>query len=163
MSIHISILNECEQEDDVPDSAFIQQCCDIALQNNTQTSELSVAIVSLEKIRQLNFDYRQKDKPTNVLSFESVVPPELNEQRLMLGDIVLCPAVIRAEAHDQNKLLRAHWAHMLIHGMLHLQGYDHIEPDDADQMESLEVQLLAKLGYPDPYRSIDDNDEAVSH
>lgn len=162
MDIQVSILNECESDDDVPDSAFIENCCQVALITNDPPAEVSIAIVTLEKMHELNFTYRKKDKPTNVLSFEPNIPDEIKAQHNILGDIVLCSEVIRAEANEHNKHIRSHWAHMLVHGMLHLQGYDHIQKDEAEAMESLEIELLAKLGYPNPYRSSDGNDEKIT-
>ena len=95
-------------------------------------------------------EYRGKDYATNVLSFPADLPPEV--QLPLLGDIVICAAVVSREAREQNKALDAHWAHMLIHGTLHLQGYDHQNDADAKKMESREKRILAKLGFDDPYQ-----------
>ena len=103
-------------------------------------------------MRALNRDYRDKDKPTNVLSFPGGNVAGLpDDEPSTLGDIVICPAVLAAEAAEQGKPLEHHWAHLCIHGALHLAGYDHVEESDAKSMESLETELLAKLGVPDPY------------
>ncbi len=100
--------------------------------------------------RELNQQYRGKDYATNVLSFPFEAPPGVDLG--LLGDLVICAGVVEREAREQNKSREAHWAHLVIHGMLHLQGYDHQEPDEAETMENLEVHLLAELGFPDPYR-----------
>lgn len=113
---------------------------------------ITVRIVDEDEARSLNRDYRGKDYATNVLSFalnEGEPMPGMEDQ--VLGDLVLCPAVVEREAHQQGKALEAHWAHLIIHGVLHLQGYDHMDEVEAEAMESLETALLANLGYPDPY------------
>lgn len=112
--------------------------------------EITVRIVEPEESQTLNASYRGKDKPTNVLSFPFEQPPGLNLP--LLGDLVVCQAVVIKEAHDQRKPLKAHWAHMLIHGTLHLLGYDHINDEEAEQMERLEVHILNSLGIDDPYQ-----------
>ena len=101
--------------------------------------------------RQLNHDYRGKDYATNVLSFalnEGDPVPGLP----LIGDLVLCAPVVEKEAAEQNKPLQAHYAHLLVHGMLHLQGFDHEQDDEAETMEALETVIMQRLGYPDPYR-----------
>ena len=124
----------------------------------SHVDELEISIQSLESdaMRQLNNDYRGKDSHTNVLSFESGMPVLQDEARgcfLALGDIVFCPQVIADEAHAQGKDIHQHWAHLLIHGTLHLCGYDHIENAAASSMENLEIQVLANLGVPNPYQT----------
>ncbi len=106
-------------------------------------------IVDEDESQQLNGQYRQKDKPTNVLSFPADLPEEL--QLPLLGDLVICAPVVAREAEDQNKALDAHWAHMLVHGTLHLLGYDHIDETDATEMEALETQIITELGFAPPY------------
>ena len=113
-------------------------------------AHLGVRIVGLAASRRLDRDYRGKDRPTNVLSF-----PASREERSedgALGDLVICAPVVAAEARGQGKALAAHWAHMVIHGTLHLLGYDHVSPRHARIMERLEVEILRGFGYPDPYR-----------
>lgn len=109
---------------------------------------LCLRLVDAEESRALNHRFRGKDRPTNVLSFPADSPlveePEL-------GDIVLCAPVIAAEAAEQGKTARAHWAHMVVHGVLHLCGYDHIDDDEARVMEAAERRILAGLGFADPY------------
>jgi probable rRNA maturation factor len=110
---------------------------------------LTIRLVGSAESRRLNRTWRGKDKPTNVLSFPSGVPEV--PQSMELGDLAICAPVVAREAREQHKLLRAHWAHMVIHGVLHLLGHDHENDDDAHEMEALEVQLLAGFGYPNPY------------
>lgn len=120
------------------------------------TNEVTVRVVDIEESRTLNRDYRQIDEPTNVLSFEFEQPPglvDLGEALPYLGDLVICAEVVAQEAKEQGKPLVAHWAHMIVHGCLHLQGYDHLDDDEAQEMESLEVEILKGLGFADPYAS----------
>ena len=114
-------------------------------------SELSVRIVNIDESQALNHQYRHKNSPTNVLSFPADLPPEVDIP--LLGDLVVCAPVVATEAIEQKKDLEAHWAHMLIHGTLHLLGYDHINNADAEIMEQLETRILTNLGYPPPYEN----------
>jgi probable rRNA maturation factor len=102
--------------------------------------------------RRLNAQYRGRDKPTNVLSFPVADLPVTGEPR-PLGDLVICPQVLRTEAREQKKSLREHWAHLVVHGSLHLIGYDHERDTDADRMERREIAVLRRLGFANPYRS----------
>jgi probable rRNA maturation factor len=116
--------------------------------------ELTVRIVDAGESAALNSRYRGKRGPTNVLSFpadESEPPAAAAEELLPFGDLVVCAEVVEREAREQGKPLAAHWAHMLVHGALHLQGYDHEQAREAGLMEARERALLAKLGFPDPY------------
>lgn len=123
-----------------------------ALREQT-AAEVTIRVCDVEEIQTLNRDYRDKDKPTNVLSFPAELPPALAAELAQpeLGDIIICADVVAAEAAEQNKALAAHWAHMVVHGMLHLQGYDHVDDAEAEEMEALEVQILAQLGFANPY------------
>ena len=109
-----------------------------------QDSEVTLRLVDESESRELNHQYRGKDKPTNVLSFPFEAPAGITVP--LAGDLVICAPVVAREAIEQNKTPEEHWAHMVIHGMLHLQGYDHIEDADAEVMEALEIRLLADLG-----------------
>lgn len=111
--------------------------------------ELTIRIVDLEESQSLNFEYRDKDKPTNVLSFPFEVPEHVPLQ--LVGDLVICAPIVQQEAEQQDKPIDMHWAHMVVHGCLHLLGFDHIKDDEAELMENLERQIMAHLGYPDPY------------
>ncbi|GAA5444129.1 endoribonuclease YbeY [Microbulbifer sp. NBRC 101763] len=125
-----------------------------ALTDHREEAELAVRIVDEEESQQLNSQYRGKDKPTNVLSFHTDFPAELNLP--LLGDLVICAPVVQMEADQQGKSISAHWAHMLVHGTLHLLGYDHIEDAEAEVMEQLETKLLTGLGYADPYAPLEE-------
>jgi len=116
-------------------------------------SEVSVRVVDVEEMRTLNREYRDKDEPTNVLSFPAGEIAGLpDDEGGVLGDVVICAAVVRDEAVEQNKALTDHWRHMLVHGTLHLLGYDHMTDAEAAEMEGLEVRILTSLGVADPYR-----------
>ena len=133
-----------------------QQCIDWLEQFLTEfqeASELTVRIVDEEESQALNLEYRGKNYPTNVLSFPFEVPPHITEEMEfpLLGDLVICAQVVNREALEQNKTFEAHWAHMLLHGCLHLLGYDHIEDIEAEQMEAIEIEILEKIGFPNPY------------
>ncbi|MDX2503830.1 MAG: rRNA maturation RNase YbeY [Gammaproteobacteria bacterium] len=112
--------------------------------------ELTLRIVNKNEIQTLNKTYRHKDKPTNVLSFPFEAPAQV--QLPLLGDVVICHDVVLEEAHQQQKTIENHWAHMVIHGVLHLIGYDHMDDSEAQSMENLEIQILNKLNIADPYR-----------
>ena len=145
----------------LPSHAEFLAWCSLALRQRTNPSELTIRLVDAEEGLQLNSTWRGKDYPTNVLSFEADIPDGLLDIPL-LGDLVICVPVVEKEAAEQNKALTAHWAHLVIHGCLHLLGYDHIENAEAEEMESLERQLLAEIGYPDPYRDNQDTDLITS-
>ncbi|WP_029404627.1 rRNA maturation RNase YbeY [Stutzerimonas stutzeri] len=134
----------------IPDEADLRRWCELALRQRKGDSELTIRLVEEDEGRELNRTWRQKDYPTNVLSFPADVPDELLDIPL-LGDLVICVPVVEREAAEQGKALQAHWAHLVMHGCLHLLGYDHIDDEEAEEMESLERQLLAELGHPDPY------------
>ena len=123
-------------------------------------AEVTIRIVDEQESRHLNFQYRHQNKATNVLSFPFEVPMEIDLP--LLGDLVLCAPVVIKEAQEQAKDLEAHWAHMVLHGILHLQGFDHQNNQQALQMESLEIRLLAALGFGNPYNLAELNQTSVS-
>lgn len=135
---------------DLPDEDTLRCWVAAALADERREAELTIRIVDEEESRILNRDYRGKDKPTNVLSFPFEAPPGLDAWPL-LGDLVICAPVVAREAVEQGKPLMAHWAHMVVHGVLHLLGYDHEEDEDAEIMEALEIQRLEGLGIANPY------------
>jgi probable rRNA maturation factor len=111
--------------------------------------ELTIRIADEIEVSELNSRYRHKTGATNVLSFPFEDPPGVVTD--ILGDLVICAPVVQREADEQDKIVEAHWAHMLIHGVLHLCGYDHIDTDQAIEMEALETGIITGLGYPPPY------------
>jgi probable rRNA maturation factor len=123
--------------------AHVTRCIRAALQ---MPAEIAVRVVGEEEGRQLNHDYRQKDYATNVLTFD------YTQQPTVVADLVLCAAVVEKEALELGVSLKDHYAHLLVHGTLHAQGYDHEEDAMAEKMESLEAQLLARLGVGNPYK-----------
>lgn len=139
--------------DNIPSEAQCQQWLDQFLPDFQAVAELTVRIVDEAESQELNNEYRGKNKPTNVLSFPFEVPEHLPEDIdfPLLGDLIICAQVVEREAKEQDKTLDAHWAHMLLHGSLHLLGYDHIEDAEAEEMENLETKLLQKMGFPNPY------------
>jgi probable rRNA maturation factor len=140
----------------LPEVARLRHWARAALAGRRRDAELSIRIVDAAESRALNRRYRGKDQPTNVLAFPAELPPEL--ELPLLGDLVICRDVVEAEAAEQHKPLDAHWAHMVVHGTLHLVGYDHESDDEAEIMEKLETEILAELGWPNPYQQIDGND-----
>ncbi len=112
-------------------------------------AEVSLRIVSSEEMRELNKTWRGIDRPTNVLAFPADIAPEIGLP--LLGDVVLCRDVVLDEANAQSKAARAHWAHLTVHGTLHLMGYDHGSSNEAEAMEAIERHVLENLGFPDPY------------
>lgn len=139
------------EDDGIPGAMQFQSWAEAALNGRLDQAELVVRIVDREESRQLNREYRGKDKPTNVLSFPFEAPAVLESD--LLGDLVICAPVVTEEALAQDKLPQAHWAHLLVHGVLHLLGFDHINEQEAEVMEGLEVAILESLGFPDPYQS----------
>ena len=134
----------------IPSEEQIQTWASAALMtDNGLDMEVTIRIVDAAESQQLNHQYRGKDRPTNVLSFPFEAPPGV--ELPLLGDLVICAPVVEQEAAEQQKTLTAHWAHMTIHGMLHLQGYDHILDPDAEVMENLEKDLMHQLGFDNPY------------
>lgn len=134
---------------DIPPDAKMRIWCESALNARHENAALALRIVDDEEMLSLNTQFRQKTSTTNVLSFPCELPPELELDEL--GDIVICAPVVEQEAKDQNKPRDAHWAHMIVHGTLHLQGYDHIEENEAEEMEALEDTIITALGFPPPY------------
>ncbi|HBT55439.1 MAG TPA: rRNA maturation RNase YbeY, partial [Erwinia persicina] len=141
----------CESEQGLPTEADFQRWLEAVLPQFQPESEVTIRVVDKAESHELNHTYRGKDKPTNVLSFPFEAPPGI--ELPLLGDLIICRQVVEQEAREQEKALEAHWAHMVIHGSLHLLGYDHIEDDEAEEMESLETEIMLALGYPDPYIS----------
>ena len=142
---------------EVPADSEFQAWADVVLAERDPVAALTIRIVAEDESRRLNREYRDKDRPTNVLSFPAGLPGDivaaLRERgaAVPLGDLVICAGVVEREAAAQGKPERQHWAHLVIHGILHLLGHDHDSAAQAREMEDLERGLLAGLGIPDPY------------
>jgi probable rRNA maturation factor len=132
----------------VPNEALIIQWAEAAVGDETETG-LVIRIVDKEECTALNSTYRGRSGPTNVLSFPFEAPPQI--EMSYLGDVVICAEIVEREAAEQQKECFSHWAHMVIHGILHLQGYDHLTKLQAADMEIREARILAGLGFADPY------------
>lgn len=141
-----------EKEHDLPTEDQLILWATSALTTRTQYEEpeLTIRIVDEEESQELNHEYRGKDKPTNVLSFPFEAPAHVPIP--LLGDLVICKQVVEREAIEQGKTLTAHWAHMTVHGCLHLLGYDHIDDEEAEEMEGIERIVMAELDFDNPYK-----------
>lgn len=149
VTVELSVSESVEVEDpEIPDIDSLQSWAQSACLDDDDVVA-SLQIVSRNEMQELNNTYRGKDWPTNVLSFPMQLPEEVELN--LLGDIALCADIIISEAAVLGISMQAHWAHMVVHGMLHLQGYDHIEETEAEAMESMEINVLKKLGFDNPY------------
>jgi len=133
----------------LPSARRLRRWAEAVLADRDADGELTLRLVGAEEGAELNATWRGRSGPTNVLSFPLEAPPGVPQK--LLGDIVICAPVIEREAAEQGKAVAAHWAHMVVHGVLHLLGYDHVDSRVAVPMERLEIALLDQLGYPDPY------------
>ena len=149
----IEIQHICKSKDQ-PDQEQIQRWVDAALDGFNQDTEIVVRIVDEQESAELNQQYRHKPGPTNILSFPVEIPEgiELN----LLGDLVVCAPVLEKEALEQHKTLTDHWAHIIVHGVLHLLGYDHIDEIQAELMENKEITILNTLSIKNPYIQVND-------
>ena len=138
-------------DEGVPSREDFQAWVEAALVGRRDQAELVIRVVDEAESAELNQRYRQKSGATNVLSFPFQAPPPVESG--LLGDVGICRPVVRRQSEEQGKAERAHWAHMVVHGVLHLVGYDHEESAQAAEMESTEAGVLARLGFPDPYQS----------
>jgi len=158
LNYHIDI----QRVDDMsysPNDEIIKQWISHTLQaNQIDQGELCIRIVDEKESRELNNRYRQKDYPTNILSFPINHPDEITLEKALLGDCVICPSVLEKEVKENNYPIDEHWAHIIIHGILHLLGYDHIDDHDAELMENKEIVLMKQLGYDNPYEQENDYD-----
>lgn len=137
----------------IPSNKELKQWAKTALEKRIASAEVTLRIVDKDEIRQLNLTYRQKDKPTNVLSFPFDIPKDIGMEIPILGDIIICADIVKEEAHEQGKTEKAHFAHMLVHGILHLLGYDHEKDQEAELMEKEEIVILHSLGFSNPYET----------
>lgn len=139
----------------LPETAALIKWVELATQQRS-LAEVVIRVVDEDESAELNETYRQKKGPTNVLSFPFEMPPELPDDAIsddILGDLVICAPVVVKEAKEQGKAVLSHWAHMVVHGCLHLQGYDHINECDAQAMEAIEIDLLSRIGINNPYEN----------
>ena len=150
MSVILDLQLACADTANLPAEADFQRWLDAAVLPFQEEAEVTIRLVDEAESNQLNLTYRGKDKPTNVLSFPFECPPGV--ELPLLGDLIICRQVVEREANEQNKPLLAHWAHMVVHGSLHLLGYDHIDDEEAEEMEALEVEFMQALGYDNPYQ-----------
>ncbi|CAM3653943.1 rRNA maturation RNase YbeY [Vibrio aquimaris] len=149
MSIELDLQIAVKEETGLPSFEDILLWLTSTVDKFQSQAEVTVRIVDDSESHQLNREYRGKDKPTNVLSFPFEAP--IGIEMDLLGDLVICKQVVEQEAKEQSKPLMAHWAHMVVHGSLHLLGYDHIEDEEAEEMESLETEIMQSMGFDDPY------------
>lgn len=140
----------------LPHPSQFREWVGTTLMDRLDAAELTIRIVDEEEMTELNEMYRKKQGPTNVLSFPAEINPEF--ELPLLGDIVICASIVQKEAEEADITLLAHWAHMVVHGTLHLLGYDHMYKEEAEIMEGIEEQILTKMGYPAPYGGKPPND-----
>ena len=148
-AINVDLQVVCNNEN-LPSHENFQQWVEAVLTPYKKPFELTIRLVDSSESQQLNSQYRGHDKPTNVLSFPFEVPEGIELD--LLGDLVICVDIVEQEALEQQKALHAHWAHMVIHGCLHLLGFDHIDDNEADEMEALETTIITTFGFPEPYK-----------
>ncbi len=148
---HRIIIQKMDTDASSPSTVLLRKWANAALKKETTSREMTLRIVDVAEMTELNETYRQKKGPTNVLSFPSDLPQEFSSGEL--GDIVICASIVNSEAKAQHKTKTAHWAHMVVHGVYHLLGYDHMNDKDAAKMEALEIKVLATLGFANPYET----------
>ena len=144
-------IQQVSSDNNVPDDKLFADWVDAVLQHQQKQGKVVIRLVDEVESQQLNNQYRQKNAATNVLSFPFEAPGFIEDDHL--GDLVICVPVVNREANEQGKPSEWHWAHMVIHGMLHLLGYDHINDKDAELMENTEISILKQLGINNPYES----------
>lgn len=149
------VVQNLVDDQDLPEEKTLLHWAECALKSQLDAAEICLRLVSLTEMHSLNHHYRHKNRPTNVLAFATDLPAEWYQETPILGDIVICPEVVRAEATDQGKTFQAHFAHLFLHGLLHLMGYDHQQEAAAAVMEAKEIALLDALGFPNPYHAGD--------
>lgn len=142
-------LQKVTKQSKIPSRYCFQRWVNAVCFEQKRTGEITIRLVGVKESAKLNQDYRRKTGPTNILSFP--FEPPANIKIPILGDLVICAPLVAKEAKQQNKPWLAHWAHLVTHGVLHLFGYDHIKKKDAKLMENLEINILAKLGFENPY------------
>jgi probable rRNA maturation factor len=156
MNYYIDIQHACDAPLPFSDET-IKHWVTLTLLPHKNSAELTLRFVDAPEMTELNHTYRKQNKVTNVLAFPSSYPAEIELDYPLLGDVIICPSVLLDESQQLETPLEAHWAHIVIHGVLHLLGYDHIIESDALIMRPLEIDVLAKLGFDNPYKTEEDN------
>lgn len=154
MTYCVDIQHACSAPLPISDET-LQHWVALTLQPYQEHAELTLRFVDPPEMIELNHTYRKQNKVTNVLAFPASHPNDIELEYPLLGDVIICPSVLLSESHDLKITLEAHWAHIVIHGVLHLLGYDHIIETDAAMMRPIEISLLNKLGYNNPYQTED--------
>lgn len=154
--MHSIIIQLAAKKSLAPKSSLLRKWAREALNRKIASAEVTIRIVENEEMRHLNATYRQKNGLTNVLSFPFSMPLNIELDIPILGDIVICAEVVNREADEQQKSQESHWAHMVVHGVFHLLGYDHETDEEAAIMESLEAEIMQSLGFSNPYETGED-------
>lgn len=152
MTYYIDIQNASSEQAPITDDE-ITKLVTLVLESHLKNAELTVRLVDAQEMYHLNSTYRKQNKTTNVLAFPYQLPSDIALECPLLGDVIICPEVLENEAIELKKPLLEHWTLILIHGILHLLGYDHIKDDESKIMQELEIKLLTELGYSNPYSS----------
>ena len=141
---------QCVTDESVPDDRAFEHWVAAALAGRRDDWEVAIRLIDAPESQALNRDYRGRDRPTNVLSFPAALPEGVTLP--LLGDLAICAPIVLREAREQGKTAEAHWAHLTVHGVLHLLGFDHMDSVEAETMEAEERGIMAQLGYDDPYQ-----------
>ncbi|NOR70961.1 MAG: rRNA maturation RNase YbeY [Methylomarinum sp.] len=149
VDMNVLDLQLVSESKNLPSQDQFQYWVDSVLKDDSQDSEIVIRVVDEDEMTQFNEQYRNKTGSTNILSFPFDAPDAVESD--LLGDLLVCAAVVEREAQQQDKILEHHWAHMIVHGVLHLLGYDHIDDQDAEEMEALEVKILKTIKINNPY------------
>ncbi len=155
MNYYVDIQHECSDSVPVSDETLTNWVT-LSLKSHREKAELTLRFVDAPEMIELNHAYRKQNKVTNVLAFPATLPKDIELDFPLLGDIIICPSVLRDESQSLHIGLNAHWAHIVIHGVLHLLGYDHINDSDTEIMQRLEISLLSTLGFANPYQTEED-------
>ncbi|BCA95580.1 endoribonuclease YbeY [Legionella antarctica] len=150
MTYYIDIQNVTQESLPLTETK-LSKLAELALKGHQKDAELTIRIVNSAEMIHLNHTYRKQNKTTNVLAFPCSLPDNIELECPLLGDVIICPEVLMMESRKLNKSLEEHWSLIVIHGVLHLLGYDHVRDDEAIIMQSLEAELLAEIGYSNPY------------
>jgi probable rRNA maturation factor len=150
MSVTLTLQNASKTKS-IPNKRLFKTWITKAIGPGKKNQEIVIRIVDVKEITKLNKQYRKKNRPTNILSFNFFTPSNIKTN--LLGDLIICAPIVKLEAKLQHKTMISHWAHLTIHGVLHLLGYDHKNQKEAQKMEKLEIKLLKKLGFTDPYKN----------